>query len=186
MSVRGSVSINSIECVLFPRARKISMLKKTFSLFVAALVVALLGWGCGSRGRRTDSDLLPDGGLSDGSMGYAGSSGQGSGGKGASGKGGVGGSAGSGAKGSSGNGGVGGSAGSGGVPLDAGGSGGSPGPTCGNNVVDNADEECDGQDLNYASCETLEGNTGVLSCTSDCNYDVSMCGTGGTGGQYGQ
>jgi len=47
-------------------------------------------------------------------------------------------------------------------------------PNCGNGLVD-ADEECDGTDLNGASCESLQLGTGTLAC-NECAYDTRGCG----------
>jgi hypothetical protein len=53
-------------------------------------------------------------------------------------------------------------------------SGGTP-PGCGNGAVER-DEQCDGEDLGGATCESL-GYTldGTLSCTAGCAYDTSLC-----------
>jgi hypothetical protein len=48
-------------------------------------------------------------------------------------------------------------------------------PTCGNGVVDGA-EQCDGSDLGGASCASRGYNAGgALSCTAGCAYDTSAC-----------
>lgn len=47
-------------------------------------------------------------------------------------------------------------------------------PNCGNGLVD-ADEECDGTDLNGASCESLQLGTGTVTCI-DCALDTRGCG----------
>lgn len=46
-------------------------------------------------------------------------------------------------------------------------------PNCGNGLID-PDEECDGPDLNGASCESLQLGAGTLTC-QDCAYNVSSC-----------
>jgi hypothetical protein len=52
-----------------------------------------------------------------------------------------------------------------------------PLPTCGNGIVDEATEECDGADLMGFECRTAAGDTstGTLSCTSSCRFDFSQC-----------
>jgi hypothetical protein len=47
-------------------------------------------------------------------------------------------------------------------------------PNCGNGLID-PDEECDGPDLNGASCESLQLGTGTLTC-NECAYDTRGCG----------
>lgn len=46
-------------------------------------------------------------------------------------------------------------------------------PNCGDGLVD-ADEECDGTDLNGQSCESLGMGTGTLTC-NECAYDTRGC-----------
>ena len=46
-------------------------------------------------------------------------------------------------------------------------------PTCGNGQADSG-EQCDGSDLNGASCASLGYDTGTLSCTA-CAFDTSAC-----------
>ena len=63
---------------------------------------------------------------------------------------------------------------------------------CGNGIVDeDEDEECDGDKIGRATCQSLGfSGGGVLSCDPEtCIFDVSMCklgmtttGNGGTGG----
>jgi hypothetical protein len=54
-----------------------------------------------------------------------------------------------------------------------------PPATCGNGVIDQPAEECDGADLGELDCFTatrsLEDCTGTLGCRSDCRFDVSAC-----------
>ena len=45
---------------------------------------------------------------------------------------------------------------------------------CGNGLID-ADEECDGTDLNGKSCESLQLGTGTLTC-NECALDTRGCG----------
>lgn len=45
---------------------------------------------------------------------------------------------------------------------------------CGDGVVDSA-ESCDGTDLGGETCQSLEGTTGTLDCTSACDFDTSQC-----------
>lgn len=49
--------------------------------------------------------------------------------------------------------------------------------TCGNGVVDEQTEECDGTDLFGFDCSSAAGSpgTGVLACGSDCKFDLSGC-----------
>jgi hypothetical protein len=47
-------------------------------------------------------------------------------------------------------------------------------PDCGNGLID-ADEECDGTDLNGKSCETLGLGAGTLTC-NECALDTRGCG----------
>jgi hypothetical protein len=56
------------------------------------------------------------------------------------------------------------------------GSGGSGGSSvCGNNVRESV-EQCDGADLNAATCSTLGLGNGILLCDpATCTYDSSMC-----------
>ena len=50
-------------------------------------------------------------------------------------------------------------------------------PTCGDGVVNQPSESCDLSDLNGTTCETLGLGGGLLSCTSDCNFDTAQCDT---------
>ena len=61
-----------------------------------------------------------------------------------------------------------------------------PTPVCGDGIVNQNNEQCDGDDLNLASCVMLGEGWGELACKPDCTYDLSMCGgQGGEGGGYG-
>ena len=54
--------------------------------------------------------------------------------------------------------------------------GGEQAPFCGNNIIE-IGEQCDGSNLNGATCSSLLGNnfTGSLSCKPNCIYDASLC-----------
>jgi hypothetical protein len=45
---------------------------------------------------------------------------------------------------------------------------------CGNGELD-PNEECDGAELDGATCEGFGFDGGALQCTSECTYDTSMC-----------
>lgn len=60
-----------------------------------------------------------------------------------------------------------------GPPPDSGASDGST-DTCGNGIID-ANEACDGQDVDGQDCESLDAGTGVVSCSASCELDLSMC-----------
>lgn len=45
---------------------------------------------------------------------------------------------------------------------------------CGNNLIDEG-EECDGSDLNNATCVSLGYVSGSLGCTTSCRYNTSFC-----------
>jgi len=49
---------------------------------------------------------------------------------------------------------------------------------CGNGAID-PDEDCDGDNLGYATCEALGlgFDGGTLSCADDCKFDTSQCTT---------
>ncbi len=47
-------------------------------------------------------------------------------------------------------------------------------PVCGNGVVE-GDEECDGEDLNGKTCESLGLGEGTLGCKADCTFDTGSC-----------
>jgi hypothetical protein len=70
----------------------------------------------------------------------------------------------------------GGDAGQGGL----GGTGGDPGPDCGNMVV-NVGEDCDDMDLSGRTCSDFLHSSGQLACDSNCVYDISDCYTCGDG-----
>jgi hypothetical protein len=53
---------------------------------------------------------------------------------------------------------------------------------CGDGIMDGG-EQCDGADLDEQTCASLLAGTGVLGCTADCEFDVSMCTP--NGGDYG-
>jgi hypothetical protein len=46
-------------------------------------------------------------------------------------------------------------------------------PMCGNGVIEGT-EQCDGADMNGATCDSLGMGMGTLACSS-CTYDTSMC-----------
>ena len=48
-------------------------------------------------------------------------------------------------------------------------------PTCGNNIVDQESESCDGTHLAAQSCQTLGYTGGTLSCDSSCHLVKSGC-----------
>ncbi len=52
--------------------------------------------------------------------------------------------------------------------------------SCGNNVR-NAPEQCDGPDLNSATCASLMLGAGALRCAANCTYDISGCSSCGNG-----
>ena len=52
------------------------------------------------------------------------------------------------------------------------------GAVCGNGVIE-AGEDCDGDNLGGATCESLGNGSGVLFCASNCTYDTSECETPG-------
>ena len=52
--------------------------------------------------------------------------------------------------------------------------------SCGNGIIDGT-EECDGSNLNGATCGTFGHSQGSLSCNTDCTYDSSDCHTCGNG-----
>ena len=49
------------------------------------------------------------------------------------------------------------------------------GTSCGNDILDPW-EECDGEELNGESCESLVFSPGALLCAFDCTYDLLSCG----------
>ena len=50
-------------------------------------------------------------------------------------------------------------------------------PTCGDNVINQFTEQCDGTDLGAASCSSLGFGGGTLACVS-CLFDTSACAGG--------
>lgn len=59
-------------------------------------------------------------------------------------------------------------------------------PGCGDGVVNSgAGEECDGADLDGASCQSLGYISGFLSCTFTCTFDTSLCSMTLPGGSSG-
>ena len=50
-----------------------------------------------------------------------------------------------------------------------------PAPRCGDGVLDEG-EQCDGDDLGGATCESLGHDGGALACDPVCTYDESLCG----------
>ena len=53
--------------------------------------------------------------------------------------------------------------------------GGGSGARCGNGVVDQSSEQCDGTDLDGATCASLGFSGGTLSCNGSCRYSTSAC-----------
>jgi hypothetical protein len=51
---------------------------------------------------------------------------------------------------------------------------------CGNGVIDSG-EECDGANLNGATCTSLGFQTGTLACSGTCSFNTSGCSTCGDG-----
>ncbi len=51
-----------------------------------------------------------------------------------------------------------------------------PPPVCGDGIVD-AGEDCDGNNLNGASCTSLGFDSGLLSCNVNCQFDTGNCVT---------
>ncbi len=51
-----------------------------------------------------------------------------------------------------------------------------PGQTCGNNVVDQFNESCDGTDLGFSTCQSLGYQNGNIGCnTTSCRYILTGC-----------
>ena len=46
---------------------------------------------------------------------------------------------------------------------------------CGDGIVQDGNEECDGVDLNGGTCESLGYSGGSLICTAECAFDLSGC-----------
>lgn len=55
---------------------------------------------------------------------------------------------------------------------------------CGDGVVDTS-EQCDGSNLNGASCASRGFAGGTLSCSAACEFEVSACTAGSSGGSSG-
>ncbi len=54
-------------------------------------------------------------------------------------------------------------------------------PGCGNNIIEAGSEQCEGANLNGATCMSLGFLQGDVSCNSSCQYDTSMCVAAGCG-----
>lgn len=52
---------------------------------------------------------------------------------------------------------------------------------CGNNIIETGTEQCEGTNLNGASCQTLGFLQGVVTCNPSCQYDTSACVAPGCG-----
>ena len=52
--------------------------------------------------------------------------------------------------------------------------------TCGDGIVNHDDEDCDGDDLDRRTCQSLGYTYGKLICKDDCTYDLSVCSNGQT------
>lgn len=52
------------------------------------------------------------------------------------------------------------------------------GPYCGDGVRE-AQEECDGEDLDGTTCQDLSYAMGTLACGADCKFDLRECAGGG-------
>lgn len=50
-------------------------------------------------------------------------------------------------------------------------------PTCGNDVIDVAGEQCDGADLGGETCASIGFLDGALACSGGCSFDTSGCTT---------
>lgn len=48
---------------------------------------------------------------------------------------------------------------------------------CGDGIVEKPAEQCEGQDLQNATCESVGMGPGTLSCDAACSYDISKCAT---------
>lgn len=48
-------------------------------------------------------------------------------------------------------------------------------PECGDGMVNQEDEECDGGDLGGSACEDVGFGGGTLACTAECGYETSGC-----------
>lgn len=49
-------------------------------------------------------------------------------------------------------------------------------PSCGDGVVNQVGEQCDGSDLGTTTCTSLGHSSGALACTGGCRFDASGCG----------
>jgi cysteine-rich repeat protein len=58
-----------------------------------------------------------------------------------------------------------------------------PSGQCGNGTIE-AGEQCDGANLNNATCASLMmgAGTGTPGCKADCTFDLGPCGGGAGGG----
>jgi len=56
---------------------------------------------------------------------------------------------------------------------------------CGNNLAE-AGEDCDGADLDGASCDSMGMGPGELSCNEDCSFETSLCDCGDNEVQEGE
>ena len=54
-------------------------------------------------------------------------------------------------------------------------------PVCGDGVRESP-EDCDGTDLDSATCQSLGFDNGTLVCSASCTFDTSSCTGGGTCG----
>ncbi len=50
-----------------------------------------------------------------------------------------------------------------------------PATVCGDGNVDTAEEDCDGDNLNGATCESRGYDSGTLACTTSCDFDTTDC-----------
>jgi hypothetical protein len=53
--------------------------------------------------------------------------------------------------------------------------GGGPGGRCGNGVVDQSSEQCDGSDLDGATCASLGFSGGTVTCNGSCRFVTTAC-----------
>jgi len=56
-------------------------------------------------------------------------------------------------------------------------------PGCGDDLIEGI-EQCDGADLGGATCISQGFTGGTLSCDASCNFDTSLCTSGGGGGVF--
>lgn len=52
-------------------------------------------------------------------------------------------------------------------------------PSCGDGIINQDSEDCDGSDLGGETCIGLGYEEGQLACAQDCTYDENTCGFGG-------